>query len=169
MFRYYATVHPLKKRISAMARARMLCAIWLPRALRRGRPDHLRGVLARIGDPAARLCLQHAAPQLYIASGNGVRVLIVHLRQTASRHDAGQLDAPDQNAAQRAHERKIFRLVTLLVAAYPCLHIWLIGLLIQLLYHLCAMSSCCCNPFRTELRKLFPCRRRCCNSSVSDG
>lgn len=90
-----------------------------------------------------------------------------------------------QTGAQQARKRKIFRLVALLVSAFAVcwlpIHVFnvlrdidihLINkryfLLIQLLCHLCAMSSSCCNPFlyawlhnrfRTELRKMFKFRR----------
>ena len=91
-----------------------------------------------------------------------------------------------QAEAQRMRKRKTFRLVCLVVAAFGIcwmpisvfnvlrdIDIDLIDkqyfLLIQLLCHLCAMSSSCCNPFlyawlhdrfRAELRKMFTCRRR---------
>ncbi|RVE65752.1 hypothetical protein OJAV_G00119700 [Oryzias javanicus] len=83
-------------------------------------------------------------------------------------------------------QRKIFRLVALLVTAFAVcwlpIHVFnvlrdidihLINkryfLLIQLLCHLCAMSSSCCNPFlyawlhdrfRSELRKMLKCHQR---------
>lgn len=86
----------------------------------------------------------------------------------------------------QARKRKIFRLVALLVSAFAVcwlpIHVFnvlrdidihLINkryfLLIQLLCHLCAMSSSCCNPFlyawlhdrfRAELRKMLKWRRR---------
>lgn len=90
-----------------------------------------------------------------------------------------------QAEAQRTRKRKTFRLITLVVAAFGVcwmpisvfnvlrdIDIDLIDkryfLLIQLLCHLCAMSSSCCNPFlyawlhnrfRAELRKMFTCHR----------
>lgn len=91
-----------------------------------------------------------------------------------------------QTSPHQARKRKIFRLVALLVSAFAVcwlpIHVFnvvrdvdirLINkrffLLMQILCHLCAMSSSCCNPFlyawlhdrfHMELRKMFKCYRR---------
>ncbi|KAL2092620.1 hypothetical protein ACEWY4_012418 [Coilia grayii] len=197
--RYYATVHPLKKRISVVACAYLLSGIWLLSCgLVAPAVAHTYHVEFReegfticeefwIGQQRQRLA--YAYSMLFITYVLPLSTLCisylcisVKLRNCVVPGHRTQ----SQAEAQRARKRKTFRLVALVVAAFAVcwlpisvfnvlrdINIDLINkrffLLIQLLCHLCAMSSSCCNPFlyawlhdrfRAELRKMFTCHRR---------
>ncbi|XP_026880838.2 prolactin releasing hormone receptor 2a [Electrophorus electricus] len=197
--RYYATVHPLKKRISVLACAYLLSGIWiLSCGLVAPAVAHTYHVEFR--DEGFTICeefwmgqererLAYAYSTLFITYVLPLSALCVSylcisvkLRNCVVPGHRTQ----SQAEAQRARKRKTFRLVALVVAAFAVC--WLpvsvfnvlrdidIGLidkryflLIQLLCHLCAMSSACCNPFlyawlhdrfRAELRKMLSCHQR---------
>ncbi|XP_071780859.1 prolactin releasing hormone receptor 2a [Centroberyx gerrardi] len=197
--RYYATVHPLKKRISVLACTYLLSGIWL---LSCGlvAPAVAHTYHVEFKNEGFTICeefwmgqekerLAYAYSTLFITYVLPLSALCisylcisVKLRNCVVPGHRTQ----SQAEAQRARKRKTFRLVSLVVAAFGfCwmpisvfnvlrdIDIDLIDksyfLLIQLLCHLCAMSSSCCNPFlyawlhdrfRAELRKMFTCRRR---------
>lgn len=198
-FRYYATVHPLKKRISVLGCAYLLSGIWI---LSCGlvAPAVAHTYHVEFKDEGFTICeefwmgqererLAYAYSTLFITYVLPLSALCisylfisVKLRNCVVPGHRTQ----SQAEAQRARKRKTFRLVTLVVAAFAVcwlpisvfnvlrdIDINLIDkryfLLIQLLCHLCAMSSSCCNPFlyawlhdrfRAELRKMFTCHRR---------
>ncbi|XP_066500237.1 prolactin releasing hormone receptor 2a [Hoplias malabaricus] len=197
--RYYATVHPLKKRISVLACSYLLSGIWI---LSCGlvAPAVAHTYHVEFKDEGFTICeefwmgqererLAYAYSTLFITYVLPLSALCisylcitVKLRNCVVPGHRTQ----SQAEAQRARKRKTFRLVTLVVAAFAVcwlpisvfnvirdIDINLIDkryfLLIQLLCHLCAMSSSCCNPFlyawlhdrfRAELRKMFTCHRR---------
>ncbi|KAJ8285875.1 hypothetical protein GJAV_G00031970 [Gymnothorax javanicus] len=197
--RYYATVHPLKKRISVSACTYVLSGIWL---LSCGlvAPAVAHTYHVEFQEEGFTICeefwmgqekerLAYAYSTLFITYVMPLSALCisylcisVKLRNCVAPGHCTQ----SQAEAQRARKRKTFRLVTLVVAAFGIcwlpIHVFnvlrdididLINkhyfLLIQLLCHLCAMSSSCCNPFlyawlhdrfRAELRKMFICHRR---------
>ncbi|KAK3539508.1 hypothetical protein QTP70_009486 [Hemibagrus guttatus] len=197
--RYYATVHPLKKRISVLACAYLLSGIWiLSCGLVAPAVAHTYHVEFR--DEGFTICeefwmgqererLAYAYSTLFITYVLPLSALCIsYLRISVKLRNCvvpGH-HTQSQAEAQRARKRKTFRLVTLVVAAFAVcwlpisvfnvlrdIDIDLIDkqyfLLIQLLCHLCAMSSSCCNPFlyawlhdrfRAELRKMFTCHRR---------
>lgn len=197
--RYYATVHPLKKRTTVAACASVLTGIWLLSCgLVAPAVAHTYHVEFReegfticeefwLGQETERRAYAYGTLLItYVLPLSAVFVsylcISVKLRKCVAPGQRSQ----DRADAQRARKRKIFRLVALLVAAFAVcwlpIHVFnvlrdvdirLINkryfLLIQLLCHLCAMSSSCCNPFlyawlhdrfRTELRKMFTCRHR---------
>lgn len=197
--RYYATVHPLKKRISVLACTYLLSGIWLLSCgLVAPAVAHTYHVEFKnegfticeefwMGQERERLAYAYSTLLItyvlplstlcisYLCISVKLRSCVVPGHHTQS-----------QAEAQRMRKRKTFRLVSLVVAAFGVcwmpisvfnvlrdIDIDLIDkryfLLIQLLCHLCAMSSSCCNPFlyawlhdrfRAELRKMFTCRRR---------
>ncbi|XP_068616852.1 prolactin releasing hormone receptor 2a [Brachionichthys hirsutus] len=197
--RYYATVHPLKKRITVLACTYLLSGIWLlscglvaPAVAHTYHVEFKKEGFAIceefwMGQETERLA--YAYSTLFITYVLPLSALCasylcisVKLRNCVAPGHRTQ----SQAAAQRVRKRKTFRLVSLVVAAFGVcwmpisvfnvlrdVDIRLIDkryfLLIQLLCHLCAMSSSCCNPFlyawlhdrfRAELRKMFTCRRR---------
>uniref|UniRef100_A0A8C1BKY4 Prolactin releasing hormone receptor 2b n=1 Tax=Cyprinus carpio carpio TaxID=630221 RepID=A0A8C1BKY4_CYPCA len=197
--RYYATVHPLKKRISMAACAYVLSGIWLLSCvLVAPAVAHTYHVEFReeglticeefwLGQETQRLVYAYSTLLLtYILPLSAVCVSYLCISVKLRNCVAPGHRTRDQAEAQRARKRKIFRLVSLVVAAFGVcwlpIHVFnvlrdidirLINkrhfLLIQLLCHLCAMSSSCCNPFlyawlhdrfRAELRKMFTCHRR---------
>ncbi|KAJ7994217.1 hypothetical protein DPEC_G00263610 [Dallia pectoralis] len=197
--RYYATVHPLKKRISVMACTYLLSGIWLlscglvaPAVANTYHVDFkdegfticeefwVLKERERLAYAYSTLFMTYVLPLSalcisYFCISVKLRTCVVPGHRTQSQADA-----------QRARKRKTFRLVTLVVAAFGVcwmpinvfnvlrdIDIDLIDksyfLVIQLLCHLFAMSSSCCNPFlyawlhdrfRAELRKMFTCHRR---------
>lgn len=199
LHRYYATVHPLKKRITVLACTYLLSGIWL---LSCGlvAPAVAHTYHVEFKNEGFTICeefwmgqererLAYAYSTLFITYVLPLSALCisylcisVKLRNCVvpGHHTESQVEA------QRVRKRKTFRLVSLVVAAFGIcwmpisvfnvlrdIDIDLIDkryfLLIQLLCHLCAMSSSCCNPFlyawlhdrfRAELRKMFTCRRR---------
>ncbi|XP_006625365.2 prolactin releasing hormone receptor 2a [Lepisosteus oculatus] len=197
--RYYATVHPLKKRISVPACTYVLAGIWLLSCgLVAPAIAHTYHVEFQeegfticeefwMGQEQERLAYAYSTLIMtYILPLSALSIsylcISVKLRNCVVPGHPTQ----SQAEAQRARKRKIFRLVTLVVAAFGIcwlpIHVFNVlrdidinlidkhyFLLIQLLCHWCAMSSACCNPFlyawlhdrfRAELRKMFTCRRR---------
>ncbi|XP_029024835.1 prolactin-releasing peptide receptor-like isoform X2 [Betta splendens] len=197
--RYYATVHPLKKRTSVATCASVLAGIWLVScALVAPAVTHTYHVEFKeegfticeefwLGQERQRRAYAYSTLLVtYVLPLSAVfgsyLCITVKLRNCVAPGHRTQ----DQAGAQRARKRKVFRLVALLVSAFAAcwlpIHVFnvlrdidirLINkryfLLIQLLCHLCAMSSSCCNPFlyawlhdrfRAELRKMFKCRHR---------
>ncbi|KAK5910297.1 hypothetical protein CesoFtcFv8_004144 [Champsocephalus esox] len=197
--RYYATVHPLKKRISVVACTYLLSGIWLLSCTLVA-PAVAHTYHVEFKNEGFSICeefwigkenerLAYAYSTLFITyvlplSALCISYLCISLKLrncvVPGHHTQSQAEA------QRMRKRKTFRLVSLVVAAFGVcwmpisvfnvlrdIDIDLIDkryfLLIQLLCHLCAMSSSCCNPFlyawlhdrfRAELRKMFTCRSR---------
>ncbi|KAM3874482.1 prolactin-releasing peptide receptor-like [Diretmus argenteus] len=197
--RYYATVHPLKKRTSVTTCVSVLTGIWL---LSCGlvAPAVAHTYHVEFKEEGFTICEEFWLGQekerrvyaystllvTYVLPLSAVCVsylcISVKLRNCVAPGHRTRVQAE----AQQARKRKIFRLVALSVAAFAVcwlpIHVFnvlrdidihLINkrhfLLIQLLCHLCAMSSSCCNPFlyawlhdrfRAELRKMFTCHRR---------
>ncbi|XP_029921484.1 prolactin releasing hormone receptor 2b [Myripristis murdjan] len=192
--RYYATVYPLKKRTSVATCAIVLTGIWLLSCgLVAPAVAHTYHVEFKeegfticeefwLGQEKERQAYAYSTLLVtYVLPLSAVCVsylcISVKLRNSVAPGHRTQ----DQADAQQARKRKIFRLVALLVAVFAVcwlpIHVFnvlrdidirLINkrhfLLIQLLCHLCAMSSSCCNPFlyawlhdrfRTELKKMF--------------
>ncbi|XP_010875838.2 prolactin releasing hormone receptor 2b [Esox lucius] len=197
--RYYATVHPLKKRTSVSTCAYVLSGIWLLSCgLVAPAVAHTYHVEFRdeglticeefwLGQEKMRLVYAYSTLLVtYVLPLSAVCVSYLCISVKLRNCVAPGHRTRDQAEAQRARKRKIFRLVALVVAAFAVcwlpIHVFnvlrdidirLINkrhfLLIQLLCHLCAMSSSCCNPFlyawlhdrfRAELRKMFACQRR---------
>ncbi|XP_072515351.1 prolactin releasing hormone receptor 2b [Salminus brasiliensis] len=197
--RYYATVHPLKKRISMVACVSVLSGIWLLScALVAPAVAHTYHVEFKgedlticeefwLGQETERLVYAYSTLLVtYILPLSALCVSYLCISVKLRNCVAPGHRTRDQAEAQRARKRKIFRLVSLVVAAFGVcwlpIHVFnvlrdidirLINkrhfLLIQLLCHLCAMSSSCCNPFlyawlhgrfRVELRKIFTWKRR---------
>lgn len=199
ILRYYATVHPLKKRLSVQACTYLLSGIWLLScSLVAPAVAHTYHVEFKnegfticeefwMGQEQQRLAYAYSTLLItYVLPLSALCIsylcISVKLRNCVvpGHHTQSQAEA------QRMRKRKTFRLVSLVVAAFGIcwmpisvfnvlrdIDIHLIDkryfLLIQLLCHLCAMSSSCCNPFlyawlhdrfRAELRKMFTCRRR---------
>ncbi|KAG9353972.1 hypothetical protein JZ751_012096, partial [Albula glossodonta] len=197
--RYYATVHPLKKRISVLACTYVISGIWLlscglvaPAVAHTYHVEFQEEGLTIceefwMGQEAQRLAYAYSTLLItYVLPLSAVCIsylcISVKLRNCVVPGHRTQMQAE----AQRARKRKIFRLVALVVAAFGIcwlpIHVFNVlrdidirlidkrrFLLIQLLCHLCAMSSSCCNPFlyawlhdrfRAELRKMFARRPR---------
>lgn len=199
LHRYYATVHPLKKRLSVLACAYLLSGIWLlscglvaPAVAHTYHVEFKNEGFAIceefwMGQEKERLAYAYSTLLItYVLPLSALSIsylcISVKLRNCVvpGHHTQSQAEA------QRMRKRKTFRLVSLVVAAFGIcwmpisvfnvlrdIDINLIDkryfLLIQLLCHLCAMVSSCCNPFlyawlhdrfRAELRKMFTCRRR---------
>ncbi|XP_034751833.1 prolactin-releasing peptide receptor-like [Etheostoma cragini] len=197
--RYYATVHPLKKRTSVSTCASVLTGIWLLSCgLVAPAVSHTYHVEFKeegfticeefwLGKETERRAYAYSTLLVtYVVPLSAVFVSYLCITVKLKKCVAPGHKTKGQAGAQQARKRKIFRLVALLVSAFAVcwlpIHVFnvlrdidihLINkryfLLIQLLCHLCAMSSSCCNPFlyawlhdrfRTELRKMFKCRRR---------
>ncbi|KPP58893.1 prolactin-releasing peptide receptor-like [Scleropages formosus] len=192
--RYYATVHPLKKRISVPVCAYVLMAIWLlscglvvPAVAHTYHVDFRQEGFTiceefwmgqereRLAYAYSTLLITYVLPlsalcTSYLCISVKLRSCVVpghHIQSQAQAH--------------RARKRRLFRLVVLLVAAFGVcwlpIHVFNVlrdvdirlidkryFLVVQLLCHLCAMSSSCCNPFlyawlhdrfRAELRRMF--------------
>uniref|UniRef100_A0A3Q3WNN9 G-protein coupled receptors family 1 profile domain-containing protein n=1 Tax=Mola mola TaxID=94237 RepID=A0A3Q3WNN9_MOLML len=191
--RYYATVRPLKKRTSVATCASVLAGIWLLSCgLVAPALTHTYHVEFRaegfticeefwLGQDGERRAYAYSTLLLtYVLPLSAVLAsylcITVKLRKCV---------APGHRT-HRARKRRIFRLVALLVSAFAVcwlpIHVFnvlrdvdirLINkryfLLIQLLCHLCAMSSSCCNPFlyawlhdrfRAQLWNVLRCRHR---------
>ncbi|CDQ60963.1 unnamed protein product [Oncorhynchus mykiss] len=185
--RYYATVHPLKKRTSVSTCAYVLSGIWL---LSCGlvAPAVAHTYHVEFREEGLTICeefwLGQEKERLAYAYSTLLVTYVLPLSAVCTSYLC--ISFKLRNCAQRARKRKIFRLVALVVAAFGVcwlpIHVFnvlrdidirLINkrhfLLIQLLCHLCAMSSSCCNPFlyawlhdrfRAELRKMFTCHHR---------
>ncbi|KAJ8347099.1 hypothetical protein SKAU_G00285000 [Synaphobranchus kaupii] len=208
--RYYATVHPLKKRISVLACAYVLSGIWLLSCgLAAPAVAHTYHVEFRkegfticeefwMGQEEQRLAYAYGTLLLtYVLPLSAVCISYVCISVKLRNCVVPGHRTRTQAEAQRARKRKTFRLLALVVAAFGVcwlpIHVFNVlrdvdirlidkcrFLLIQLLCHLCAMSSSCCNPFlyawlhdrfRAELRKMFACRPRvhpnhCATASV---
>ncbi|KAJ8378064.1 hypothetical protein AAFF_G00248590 [Aldrovandia affinis] len=181
--RYYATVHPLKKRISVSACSYVLAGIWL---LSCGlvAPAVAHTYHVEFRQEGFAICeefwMGQQTERLAYAYSTLFVTYVLPLSALCTSYLCISADA------QRARKRKTFRLVALVVAAFGVcwlpIHVFNVlrdididlidkryFLLVQLLCHLCAMSSSCCNPFlyawlhdrfRAELRKMFTCRRR---------
>ncbi|XP_045078654.1 prolactin-releasing peptide receptor-like [Coregonus clupeaformis] len=197
--RYYATVHPLKKRTSVATCSYVLSGIWLlscclvaPAVVHTYHVEFREEGLTIceefwLGQEKERLAYAYSTLLVtYVLPLSAVCVSYLCISVKLRNCVAPGHRSRDQAEAQRARKRKIFRLVALVVAAFGVcwlpIHVFnvlrdidirLINkrhfLLIQLLCHLCAMSSSCCNPFlyawlhdrfRAELRKMFTCHRR---------
>ncbi|CAL1569467.1 unnamed protein product [Knipowitschia caucasica] len=197
--RYSATVHPLKKRTSVAACAAALAGIWLVSfALVAPAVLHTYHVEFRdegfticeefwIEEETQRRAYAYGTLLVtYVLPLSALSVSYVCITLKLRKCVAPGSRTLRQSAPQQARRRRIFRLVALLVSAFAVswmpIHVFnvlrdidinLINkrhfLLIQLLCHLCAMTSSCCNPvlyawlhhrFRTELRKTLSCRRR---------
>uniref|UniRef100_A0A3B4AJB9 G-protein coupled receptors family 1 profile domain-containing protein n=1 Tax=Periophthalmus magnuspinnatus TaxID=409849 RepID=A0A3B4AJB9_9GOBI len=197
--RYSATVHPLKKRTSVSTCAAVLIGIWLLScALVAPAVMHTYHVEFKeegfticeefwIGQEKERRAYAYSTLLVtYVLPLSAVFVCYLCITVKLKKCVAPGNRTKTQNAPQQARKRKIFRLVALLVSAFAVcwlpIHVFnvlrdidihLINkryfLLIQLLCHLCAMSSSCCNPFlyawlhdrfRTELKKMVKCNHR---------
>ncbi|XP_061673513.1 prolactin releasing hormone receptor 2a [Syngnathoides biaculeatus] len=197
--RYYATVHPLKKRISVLACAYLLSAIWLLScALVAPAVAHTYHVEFQsegfticeefwMGQEGEHLAYAYSTLFItYVLPLSALCISYLCISVKLRNCVVPGYHTRSQAEAQRMRKRKTFRLVSLVVAAFAVcwmpisvfnvlrdIDIDLIDkryfLLIQLLCHLCAMSSSCCNPFlyawlhnrfRAELRKTMACRRR---------
>ncbi|XP_041667589.1 prolactin releasing hormone receptor 2b [Cheilinus undulatus] len=197
--RYYATVHPLKKRTSVATCVSVLTSIWL---LSCGlvAPAITHTYHVEFKDEGFTICEEFWLGQekerrayaystllvTYVLPLSAVFVSYLCITVKLKKCVAPGNRTQDKASIQQARKRKIFRLVALLVSAFAAcwlpIHVFnvlrdidihLINkryfLLIQLLCHLCAMSSSCCNPFlyawlhdrfRSELRKMFKCHHR---------
>ncbi|XP_077378334.1 prolactin releasing hormone receptor 2a isoform X1 [Festucalex cinctus] len=197
--RYYATVHPLKKRISILACTYLLSAIWLLScALVAPAVAHTYHVEFQnegfticeefwMGQEGERLAYAYGTLFItYVLPLSALSISYLCITVKLKNCVVPGYHTQSQAEAQRLRKRKTFRLVSLVVAAFGIcwmpinvfnvlrdIDIGLIDkryfLLIQLLCHLCAMSSSCCNPFlyawlhdrfRAELRKMMVCHRR---------
>ncbi|KAM9547462.1 prolactin-releasing peptide receptor-like isoform 1-T3 [Salvelinus alpinus] len=197
--RYYATVHPLKKRISVLACTYLLSGIWLLSCgLVAPAVAHTYHVEFKnegfticeefwMGKEKERLAYAYSTLFMtYVLPLSALCISYLCISVKLRNCVAPGHRTKSQAKAQRTRKRKTFRLVTLVVAAFGVcwmpisvfnvlrdIDIDLIDkrffLLIQLLCHLCAMSSSCCNPFlyawlhdrfRAELRKMFTCHHR---------
>ncbi|KAK7934178.1 hypothetical protein WMY93_005074 [Mugilogobius chulae] len=197
--RYYATVHPLKKRLSVLSCTYLLTGIWLL-SCSLVAPAVAHTYHVEFKNEGFTICeefwmdqerqrLAYAYSTLFVTYVLPLSALCIsYLCISVKLRNCvvpGHL-TEGQVETQRMRKRKTFRLVSLVVAAFGIcwmpisvfnvlrdIDINLIDkryfLLIQLLCHLCAMSSSCCNPFlyawlhdrfRAELRKMFTCRRR---------
>ncbi|KAJ0019448.1 hypothetical protein NQD34_007017 [Periophthalmus magnuspinnatus] len=197
--RYYATVHPLKKRLSVLSCTYLLTGIWLL-SCSLVAPAVAHTYHVEFKNEGFTICeefwmgqehqrLAYAYSTLFVTYVLPLSALCIsYLCISVKLRNCvvpGHL-TETQAETQRMRKRKTFRLVSLVVAAFGIcwmpisvfnvlrdIDIGLIDkryfLLIQLLCHLCAMSSSCCNPFlyawlhdrfRAELRKMFTCRRR---------
>ncbi|XP_077417814.1 prolactin releasing hormone receptor 2a isoform X2 [Vanacampus margaritifer] len=196
---YYATVHPLKKRISILACTYLLSAIWLLScALVAPAVAHTYHVEFQtegfticeefwMGQEGERLAYAYGTLFItYVLPLSALSISYLCISVKLRNCVVPGYHTQSQAEAQRLRKRKTFRLVSLVVAAFGIcwmpinvfnvlrdIDIDLIDkryfLLIQLLCHLCAMSSSCCNPFlyawlhdrfRAELRKMMVCHRR---------
>ncbi|XP_077378335.1 prolactin releasing hormone receptor 2a isoform X2 [Festucalex cinctus] len=196
---YYATVHPLKKRISILACTYLLSAIWLLScALVAPAVAHTYHVEFQnegfticeefwMGQEGERLAYAYGTLFItYVLPLSALSISYLCITVKLKNCVVPGYHTQSQAEAQRLRKRKTFRLVSLVVAAFGIcwmpinvfnvlrdIDIGLIDkryfLLIQLLCHLCAMSSSCCNPFlyawlhdrfRAELRKMMVCHRR---------
>ncbi|XP_034048912.1 prolactin-releasing peptide receptor-like [Thalassophryne amazonica] len=197
-FRYYATVHPLKKRTSMVTHASILTGIWL---LSCGlvAPAVAHTYYVEFKEEGFTICeefwleqekerLVYAYSTLlvtYVLLLSAIFISYLCISVKLKNCVAPGHRTQDQCGAQQARKRKIFRLVALLVSAFTVcwlpIHVFVLRdidihlinkryfLLIQLLCHLCAMTSSCCNPFlyawlhgrfRCELQKMFKRRHR---------
>nr|XP_061800575.1 prolactin-releasing peptide receptor-like [Nerophis lumbriciformis] len=197
--RYYATVHPLKKRTSVTTCVWVLAGIWLLSCgLVTPAVSHTYHVEFKeegfticeefwLGQEKERRVYAYSTLLItYVLPLSAVFVSYFCITVKLKKCVAPGHRTQEKANAQQARKRKIFRLIALLVSAFAVcwlpIHVFnmlrdidinLINkrffLLIQLLCHLCAMSSSCCNPFlyawlhdrfRSELRKMIKCRRR---------
>ncbi|MEQ2269625.1 hypothetical protein XENORESO_007074 [Xenotaenia resolanae] len=197
--RYYATVHPLKKRTTVATCTYVLTGIWLLSCgLVAPAVTHTYHVEFKeegfticeefwLGQEKERRAYAYSTLLItYILPLSAVFVSYLCITVKLKKCVAPGNRTQDQVGIHQARKRKIFRLVALLVSAFAIcwlpIHVFnvlrdidihLINkqyfLLIQLLCHLCAMSSSCCNPFlyawlhdrfRTELRKMLKCNHR---------
>ncbi|XP_061782753.1 prolactin releasing hormone receptor 2b [Nerophis lumbriciformis] len=197
--RFYATVHPLKKRTSVTTCALVLAGIWLTSCgLVAPAVSHTYHVEFKeegfticeefwLGQERERRVYAYSTLLVtYVLPLSAVFVSYLCISVKLKKCVAPGHRTQERAAAQQTRKRKIFRLVALLVFAFAAcwlpIHVFnmlrdvditLINkrffLLIQLLCHLCAMTSSCCNPFlyawlhdrfRAELRKMLKCRRR---------
>ncbi|TRY85438.1 hypothetical protein DNTS_016105 [Danionella cerebrum] len=177
VIQYYAMVHPLKNRISIAACVCMLSGIWLlscvlvaPAVAHTYHVEFTDEGLTIceefwLGQEMQRLVYAYGTLLLtYILPLSAVCVSYLCISVKLRKSVAPGHRTRDQAEAQRAKKIKIFRLVSFVVAAFGVcwlpIHIFnvlrdidihLINkryfLLIQLLCHMCAMSSSCCNPF----------------------
>uniref|UniRef100_A0A3P9IUA5 Prolactin releasing hormone receptor 2b n=1 Tax=Oryzias latipes TaxID=8090 RepID=A0A3P9IUA5_ORYLA len=197
--RYYATVHPLKKRTSVATCIYVLSGIWLLSCgLVAPAVSHTYHVEFKeegfticeefwLGQEKERRAYAYSTLLItYVLPLSAVFVSYLCITVKLKKCVAPGNKTQDQVGIHQARKRKIFRLVALLVSAFAVcwlpIHVFnvlrdidihLINkryfLLIQLLCHLCAMSSSCCNPFlyawlhdrfRSELRKMLKCQQR---------
>lgn len=203
--RYYATVHPLKKRTSVGTCTAVLVGIWLLSCGLVG-PAIAHTYHVEFKDEGFTICEEFWLEQeterrvyaystlllTYVLPLSAVFLsylfITVKLKKCVApgHRVTGGGGSGGGGGGLQARKRKIFRLVALLVTAFAVcwlpIHVFnvlrdidinLINkryfLLIQLLCHLCAMSSSCSNPFlyawlhdrfRAELRKMLKWHRR---------
>ncbi|XP_053708034.1 prolactin-releasing peptide receptor-like [Synchiropus splendidus] len=197
--RYYATVHPLKKRTTVVTCVAVLAGIWLLSCVLVV-PAVSHTYHVEFKDEGFTICEEFWIDQeaerrvyaystllvTYVLPLSAVFVSYLCITVKLKKCVAPGHRSQGQAGVHQARKKKIFRLVALLVTVFAVcwlpIHVFnvlrdidihLINkrffLLIQLLCHLCAMSSSCCNPFlyawlhdrfRAELRKLFKCHRR---------
>ncbi|XP_077479179.1 prolactin-releasing peptide receptor-like [Stigmatopora argus] len=192
--RYYVTVHPLKKRTSVTTCVWVLVGIWLLSCgLVTPAVSHTYHVEFKeegfticeefwLGQEKERRAYAYSTLLItYVLPLSAVFVSYFCITVKLKKCVAPGHRTQEKANAQQARKRKIFRLIALLVSAFAVcwlpIHVFnmlrdidihLINkrffLLIQLLCHLCAMSSSCCNPFlyawlhdrfRSELRKML--------------
>ncbi|XP_043938982.1 prolactin-releasing peptide receptor-like [Protopterus annectens] len=175
--RYYATVHPLKKRISITSCVYLLAGIWLLScALVAPAIAHTYHVEFQeegfticeefwMGKEKERLAYAYSTLIItYIFPLSAVSVSYFCITVKLKNRVVPGHTTQNQAEIDRARKRKLFRLIVLVVAAFGIcwlpihvfniirdINIYLINkhyfLLIQLLCHWFAMSSSCCNPF----------------------
>ncbi|KAK4808155.1 hypothetical protein QYF61_000135 [Mycteria americana] len=175
--RYYATVHPLKKRISVTSCISVVGGIWL---LSCGlvAPAIAHTYHVEFRQEGFAICeefwMEKETQRLAYAYGTLIVTYILPLSAVSLSYICISVKLrnrvvpghPTQSQAEfnRLRKRKIFRLIVLVVAAFGVcwlpIHVFNIirdidinlinkhyFLLIQLLCHWFAMSSSCCNPF----------------------
>ncbi|KFO12274.1 Prolactin-releasing peptide receptor, partial [Balearica regulorum gibbericeps] len=174
---YYATVHPLKKRISVTSCISVVGGIWL---LSCGlvAPAIAHTYHVEFREEGFAICeefwMEKETQRLAYAYGTLIVTYILPLSAVSLSYICISVKLrnrvvpghPTQSQAEfdRLRKRKIFRLIVLVVAAFGVC--WISH---HLPCHWSAMSSSCCNPFlyawlhdrfRGELRKMFACKRK---------
>lgn len=175
--RYYATVHPLKRRLSVAGCAYVVGGIWLlSGALVAPAVAHTYHVEFQqqgfaiceefwVEEEAQRLAYAYSTLILtYILPLSALSLSYLCISVRLRNRVVPGHPTQSQAECERLRKRKIFRLVALVVAAFGVcwlpIHVFNVirdidiglihkryFLLIQLLCHWFAMSSSCCNPF----------------------
>uniref|UniRef100_A0A8C3GKH7 G-protein coupled receptors family 1 profile domain-containing protein n=1 Tax=Cairina moschata TaxID=8855 RepID=A0A8C3GKH7_CAIMO len=175
--RYYATVHPLKRRLSVAGCAYVVGGIWLlSGALVAPAVAHTYHVEFQqqgfaiceefwVEEEAQRLAYAYSTLILtYILPLSALSLSYLCISVRLRNRVVPGHPTQSQAESERLRKRKIFRLVALVVAAFGVcwlpIHVFNVirdidiglihkryFLLIQLLCHWFAMSSSCCNPF----------------------
>nr|XP_006000357.1 PREDICTED: prolactin-releasing peptide receptor-like [Latimeria chalumnae] len=175
--RYYATVHPLKKRISISICVYVLAGIWLLSCIL-VTPAITHTYHVEFQEEGFTICeefwmgkekehLAYAYSTLiitYILPLSAISLSYIFISVKLKNRVVPGHPTQSQTESDRIRKRKIFRLIVLVVAAFGIcwlpIHVFNIirdidinlinkhyFLLIQLLCHWFAMSSSCCNPF----------------------